>query len=116
MYDKSSAPALTQQQVLDRRAAVAAHYGTMRNRKFVAIPDIEGTKEDAFAAMAVAGTILQPAADALTAQGIATGGTMGGLMRELGLGQEAMHALACECHGSEVAGATMEHRFNNLKQ
>jgi hypothetical protein len=114
-YDRSTAPAFTHEQVLERRAVVAAHYGQQRNQRFTAIPDIEGTDEAKFAMLPTAGTILEPAVNALTAAGVHVEPTMGGLMNALGLSQQEVHELACECHGAEVSGAVMEYRFENLK-
>ena len=115
-YDDPGKSALSQSEIKRRLHSVSGSYAQQAHTVFRAIPDIEGTSTEELRAIAVAGTILQPAADGLQNAGIPTNGSVGDLMDKLGLNHDEMHSIACACHGDRIPGSYMAHTFYGLAE
>jgi hypothetical protein len=80
------------------------------DQKFRLFHGIEFKGEPYVRALPIAGTILEPIAAALSEAGVATDGTIGGLLDVEALVDADIHLLACDCHdhhagASEVGGS-----------
>ncbi|MDB5225499.1 MAG: hypothetical protein JWL87_451 [Candidatus Adlerbacteria bacterium] len=78
------------------------------DRKFRLFHDIELKGESYVRALPIAGTILEPIAAALSEAGVATDGTIGGLLDIEALVDADVHLLACDCNVgiNEIDGDT----------
>lgn len=86
------------------------------NKTFKAIHDIERMSAEELNSYPTAGTILQPVVNALNIHGVATDGTVGGVMRSLEFDPDDVHYVACWCHEENevMTGIWAAERFVDL--
>jgi hypothetical protein len=107
--------AKTRKQRLCIAAAAFAAFAptdTFRTPKFLENPDVEAMK-----ATSTDNTVFEPIVDALNAAGEATPANNGGVMTALGMSQDVLHAVFCDCHhGGTIsageAGSYLEYLGN----
>lgn len=100
----------------DKLESVAVALTQRANQRFWTIPNIERTDDAELRAMSAAGTIFEPMAQHLTAQGVPTD-TVGGVMKTLALSHNDAHMVACDCHemSGEMDCATAASTLRSLK-